>query len=246
MTKTEDYRRTLRELDHWEDFLLRESNLPGPRANLELLGAVVDEGDEAFFRYCLSFDAEEAPVNSPQVFLAACGVTGLGKLLAQRQRAALDDLRPFASDPRWRIREAVVMALEQWAHADRAAWMEAIRQWCAGNAFEKRAAIAALCHPDLLKNREDAQEALQLLDTLTDFLISNKNPKDEGWKVLRQGLGYCWSVAVAALPEAGKPAMEKWLVSPDKEARRLMIENLKKNRLQRIDPDWTARWSSAG
>ena len=33
-------------------------------------------------------------------------------------------------------------------------------------------------------------------------------------KTLRQGLGYCWSVAVAALPETGKPLMERWLVSP--------------------------------
>ena len=38
MTKVEEYRRTLRGLAEWERFLLEQSALPGPRANLELVG----------------------------------------------------------------------------------------------------------------------------------------------------------------------------------------------------------------
>ena len=34
MTTVEDYRRTLRDLAEWEPFLLEQSALPGPRANL--------------------------------------------------------------------------------------------------------------------------------------------------------------------------------------------------------------------
>jgi hypothetical protein len=60
--------------------------------------------------------------------------------------------------------------------------------------------------------------------------------------VLRQGLGYCWSVAVAALPEEGKPLMEKWCADPDPDIRWIMRENLRKNRLVRMDPAWSARW----
>jgi hypothetical protein len=62
--------------------------------------------------------------------------------------------------------------------------------------------------------------------------------KDESFKVLRQGMAYCWSVAVAALPEAGKPLMEKWLSSPDNDIRWIMKENLKKNRLIKMDANW--------
>ena len=62
--------------------------------------------------------------------------------------------------------------------------------------------------------------------------------KDESFKILRQGMGYCWSIAVAALPDAGKPLMEKWLSSKDKDIRWVMKENLKKNRLIKMDVDW--------
>ena len=51
-------------------------------------------------------------------------------------------------------------------------------------------------------------------------------------------MGYCWSVAVAALPDVGKPLMEKWLNSGDKDIIWMMKENLKKNRLIKMDADW--------
>ena len=57
-------------------------------------------------------------MNSPEEFLACCGVLGLGKLLVQGQSARLDTLHLFASDPRWRTREAVAMALQAYGRAD--------------------------------------------------------------------------------------------------------------------------------
>ena len=84
MTKKSDaYRETLRRLADWEPFLLAESGLSGPRANLELANVAADEGDAPLFRKLLSHDAERAPANSPHEFLAFCGVVGLGKLLAE-------------------------------------------------------------------------------------------------------------------------------------------------------------------
>jgi len=62
--------------------------------------------------------------------------------------------------------------------------------------------------------------------------------RDDSFKVLRKAMGYCWSVVVAALPEAGKPIMEKWLTSQDKDILWMMKENLKKNRLVKMDADW--------
>ena len=60
----------------------------------------------------------------------------------------------------------------------------------------------------------------------------------EGFQALRKGLGYCWSVAVVALPAEGKTMMEKWSTDPDKDIHWIMKENLKKTRLARMDADW--------
>jgi hypothetical protein len=48
---------------------------------------------------------------------------------------------------------------------------------------------------------------------------------------MRQALGYCWSVAVAADPEAALPVFRRWLEHPDLDARWIMRENLGKKRL---------------
>src|SRR5262245_33120405 len=107
-TKTEQYRDTLRTLSDWEPFLLQSSGLPGPRGNLELAQAVAEEGSKALFLQLLAADdPEQAPANSPGVFLAFCGLVGLGTVLAQGEREVLPLLRRYANDPRWRIREAV-------------------------------------------------------------------------------------------------------------------------------------------
>ena len=59
---------------------------------------------------------------------------------------------------------------------------------------------------------------------------------------MRQVLGYCWSVAVAAFPKKGKTMMERWFLSEDRDVRWIMRENLKKNRLARIDANWVEYW----
>ncbi|MCY1247415.1 hypothetical protein D9M72_607440 [compost metagenome] len=54
--------------------------------------------------------------------------------------------------------------------------------------------------------------------------------------MLRQGLGYCWSVAIAASPAEGFRRLERWAASDDKDVRWIVRENLKKARLARADP----------
>jgi hypothetical protein len=55
-----------------------------------------------------------------------------------------------------------------------------------------------------------------------------------------KGLGYCWSVAVAADPIGGRPAFERWLASEHPDVRRVVKANLKKARLARMDAAWVA------
>jgi hypothetical protein len=52
--------------------------------------------------------------------------------------------------------------------------------------------------------------------------------------VLRQALGYCWSVAIVGAPEVGMPMFEKWMRSEDPDVRWIVRENLKKDRLRKI------------
>jgi|WetSurMetagenome_2_1015567.scaffolds.fasta_scaffold218935_2 hypothetical protein len=244
MSKSADYRQFLRSLpmQDWEAYLLRESGLPGPRGNLELAQAAADEGDLPLFQHFLAFTPEIAPVNAPHEFLAFCGAVGLGRLLAEGQRQHLPTLRSCASDPRWRMREGVAMALQRLGKADMPALLAAVEPWCEGNWLEKRAAAAALAEPALLHDEFHALAALRLLDRITFSMENSPDSHSSGFKVLHQGMCYCWSVGAAAVPVAGKKLMEKWLVSPDPVIRRMMQENLKKNRLVRLDPQWVEKW----
>jgi len=238
VSKVEHYRQILHTLDEWDPFLLQESGLPGPRANLELLQAVADEGSETQFCRWLTLGPDRAPVNSPEQFLAVCGVVGLGRLLAEGDRTVLPILRGYASDPRWRMREGVAMALQRLGDRDMDALLAEMEGWSRGNWLEKRAAAAGLCEPRLLTRPEHAQRVLQILDGITTSVAAAEDRKSDTFKTLRQALGYCWSVAVAALPAEGKATMEKWLPVADPDVAWIMKENLKKKRLQRIAPAW--------
>lgn len=84
---------------------------------------------------------------------------------------------------------------------------------------------------------------LRILDEITASIQSVEDRKSDEFKALRKGLGYCWSVAVAALPEEGKKRMERWFSSDDKDVLWIMRENLKK-RLTRMDAEWVERWKA--
>lgn len=234
MSKSEDYKQTLRTLNDWVPFLKKNSGLPGPRGNLELAYAVAETGSQKQFEQFLTFDGKE---NTPEVFILFCGVVGLGKLAA-RQPELFNRLREYASDTRWRIREAVPTGLQLTGDQDMDLLIREMKAWSKDNWYEKRAAAATLAEPRLLKQPKHTKQVLPILDTITASMETGDEAKDESYKVLRQGMGYCWSVAVAALPEVGKPLMRKWLDSQDKDIRWIMKENLKKNRLVKMDAAW--------
>ena len=64
------------------------------------------------------------------------------------------------------------------------------------------------------------------------------NREIEDFNVLCKGLAYCWSIAVVANPERGKPLFEELARSEDPDVIRIVKSNLKKNRLIKMDPDW--------
>jgi hypothetical protein len=238
MSKINDYREKLKKLDNWIPYLKKNSGLPGPRGNLELAQAVLEEASEEQIEEFLTIPPEKARENTPEVFVVFCGVIGLGKLIANGQLGHFIKLREYASDPRWRIREATAMALQQVGDQNMDILLKELKGWSKGNWLEKRAVAAGLAEPRLLKETLIAGQVLHILDAITNAMESAEDRASEEYKILRQGMGYCWSVVVAALPKEGKPMMEKWLASEDKDIRWIMKENLKKNRLARIDAAW--------
>jgi hypothetical protein len=241
ISKVNFYIEELKSLKDWDSHLRAESGLPGARGNLELAQAFAEIGDENLIQKYIAIKPEDAPENTANVFLTFCGVVGLGTLISRGKTDCLAKLRPFASDSRWRIREAVAVALQRVGDADISLAIREAKEWSHGNFFEKRAAAAALCEPRLLKSADVASMVLEMLDDITASIVAFQDKGDEAFDVLRKGLAYCWSVAVAACPEKGKMLMEKWIRSKDRNVVCIMKENLKKNRLLKMDEGWVLK-----
>ena len=233
MGRVEQYRAELRRLTEWEPFLKKNSGLPGARANLELVEAVGEEADaERLWRLSASSDE----------FLALCGTAGLGHLAVSDPVPVMSWLHELAGDQRWRVREGVAIALQHLGRYSMPRLLAEMEKWATEGPYQQRAAAAGLCKPSLLKEPEHVARVLKVLDRITKSLAATSARKGEDFRVLRQTLAYSWSVAAAALPESGRPLMEKWLRSPDKDVAWLMEGNLAKARIAALGPAWVARW----
>jgi hypothetical protein len=233
--KVELYRAELRKRRDWEPYLKAHSGLPGPRGNLELLQAVGDEAEAGqLWRWSGSTDE----------YLAACGAAGLGRF-AIADRKVLPRLGELASDPRWRVREGVAMALQRLGKQDMTRLLLEMEKWAGGEPYVQRAAAAGLCEPVLLKAPAQAGQVLDILDRITRSLTTSRRRGQEDFRVLRQALGYCWSVAAAAAPAKGRRLFEKWLRSADSDVAWIMKTNLTKARMSALGADWIARHKRA-
>ena len=135
------------------------------------------------------------------------------------------------------------MALQAWGDVDRQALLDELPAWASASPFEGRAAMAALCEPRLLGDRRMVAGTLAILDRLTASVRDSADGRADDVRVLRQALGYGWSVAIAADIELGLPAFERWLLDPNADVRWIVRQNLGKARLARAAPAWlvTAR-----
>lgn len=244
MSKIDDYQIMLNETTDWQTVLMAESNLPGPRGNLELAQAVAICGTEQQFLSFLDQTPQLAPENTPQSFLAFCGTLGLGKLITNGQEHYLITLKQQANDPRWRTREAAAMALQYIGDHKPAFLLDICQEWKSGTWLEQRAVVAGLCEPHLLKSEDFCKTALTILDEITFHIRQEPPSKAKDFRTLRQALGYGWSVAITALPDPGKGYLEKWSQESHPDIRWIVRENLKKKRLQRMDMDWVEKFKN--
>jgi hypothetical protein len=212
-----EYREELRKRapEEWPEYLTRESGLPGPRANLELAQAVADVADAQTLDDLIATGDE---------YLAFCGVTGLTD--AKR-------LKLHATDGRWRIREAVAIALQRLGDKDFARIEAIVKAWSKdSDPFVQRAAVAAVCEPRLLHSNQNAKAAIDICGAVTATLKDRQ--KGDGRTALRKALGYGWSVAVAADPAAGLPVFHALQRSTDPDVRWIVTQNSKKARLAKL------------
>ncbi len=223
----------------WDAFLKEHSHLPGPKANLELAKAFSRVGTLMDFKKYIRLDEEDAPENTPDEFLTFCGVIGFGQYLAEyHDGGLLMQLMERANDPRWRIREAVVLALQIIGKKRLSRLMGYLSSWVEGTYLEQRAAIKAICEPDLLTDPKAALLALELLEWATATMVECDDLQDEEYYILKEALSDCWSVAVVALPEKGKSMMDRWIKEKHPVVSLIMKENLQKERLSQLDQDW--------
>jgi hypothetical protein len=219
------------------DFLLENSNLPGPRGNLELLYKFSKTATEAEINECFRYYSDDLK-NSQEEFVVMCGVLGYCYLHHSDIENTLSEIRKYASHASWRVRESVAMGIQELGVTDFEKTVNVLEKWMKGNQLELRAVVAGLCEPKLLKKPENAQKVLEILEQI--ILTFNKIPEKltQDGESLRKALGYGLSVAMVHLPEKGKELFEKLETSKNKHILWILRENLKKNRLLKMDPNW--------
>lgn len=208
MSRAADHRAALlaRDPSTWPDYLDAHSGLPGPRADLELAQTVAD---------LMTPELADALIASGDEYRTFCGILALGARAADPRVA--ERLRRHAVDERWRVREAVATALQRLGDRDLPALLAVVRSWTADpHPLVQRAAVAAICEPRLLRTPDAAAAAIEACRQTTAALLARSDRRDGDVRTLRQALGYCWSVAVAADPAPGLAAFGA-LDDPDRD-----------------------------
>jgi hypothetical protein len=231
------------------DHLVAHSRLPGPRMNLALVDDVAEavaelvawpdhRGDElaVLLDGWAALSSEDAPGDRPEVMLPCAAVLAYGAVAAVRADwwdHELAKVRRAASDPRWRVREMVAMAAQRMLAADWSRAVASMLAWARDrDPLVVRAAAAAVAEPSLLDVPDHAADALAIQRLAIESLRSTPASvrRSEGVRVLRQGLAYTVSVAVAATGEFDP--LEEMATSGDPDLRWAAKQNLAKARLR--------------
>jgi hypothetical protein len=235
-------------------YIIANSNLPGPRGNLELAeawGEVVEayarQAVEKLWGLCVemvNISADEAPVNDPKELIPFCGAVGIGTIgsvLPELFDQAIITLKKLANDSRWRMREAVPMGLKKLIASRSQDTLRVLEAWVVnGSLLELRAVAAGVAEPVLLKNEEIASTALELHKNIFRRVLKIEVRKTEDFRVLKKALGYTLSLVVCAVPEQGFDYMAQLVDTRDKDIQWIVKENLKKNRLVKNFPEEVA------
>ena len=235
------------------EYLTSNSNLPGPRGNLEVADAfakVIEdyskEEPEKLWNLCIrltTLSPAEAPVNNPKEFLVFCGAQGIGVLGASTTfyPKALSRLKELANDPRWRTREGVAMALQRLIRTQPEETLKQLASWIEkDNWLVMRAVAAGVAEPPNLKDKKTTEAALKLHRRIFAQILATNERSSTEFKTLKQALGYSLSVVIHAIPKEGFQYLQQLADSQDADVQWIVKENLKKNRLTKNFPEEVA------
>ena len=236
--------------EHLAEYLTSNSNLPGPRGNLELaavFGNVVEDHagrePERLWTLCMEltqYSPIEAPVNDPKEFLVFCGARGLGALGSSPKlfQKAMSRLKELACDPRWRTREGVAMAIQSMLEKQPQKTLNELEKWIeTDNWLVMRAVAAGVAEPALLKDEQTAKSAVDLHKKIFAKIVAAQERKSGEFKTLKQGLGYSLSVVVCAFQRDGFEYMRQLVDMLDTDVQWILRENMRKNRLVKNFPE---------
>ncbi|GAC69555.1 hypothetical protein GS4_26_00020 [Gordonia soli NBRC 108243] len=199
--------------------------MPGPRANTSLAIALAALADSDLVEQLLSSDDE---------YRVMCGAICVGARVADADTHAR--LQALAVDERWRVREGVVIGMQEAADTDLGIVQSVVRSWASQpDPLIARAAVATICEPRLLRSPAAAAIAIEVCGRASTVLTNTPRAtrRSPAARALRQALGYCWSVAVAADPHPGLAAFNALdITDPDLEW--IVRSNRGKKRLQRL------------
>ena len=178
--------------------LARVSGLPGPRANMGVLEAFADEcaarGEraDALLISLAKLDADHAPGATPLEFLPMCGVAAIGARAADDPKARdqlLAILHECADDLRFRVREAVPIALARVGATAGDALVPALEEWTNGF-FHAAAVLRALADPAFVTKLGKLEPVVARLDEA--FALAESAPRSTqrypGYKALLDAL----------------------------------------------------------
>ncbi|PPF38500.1 HEAT repeat domain-containing protein [Pseudoclavibacter sp. AY1H1] len=211
--------------EDWPAFLEENSGLPGPRANLSLASAVASTADALTIELLLRDRSE---------YTAMCAAAALSYGSSEPEFEAR--ARTLATDERWRVREGVAIGLQLLGDEHPEALVRIVQDWADDpHPLRQRAAIAAICEPRLLKNPQVADAALTACEHVTEqyAALSGARRRNADARTLRQALGYCWSIAVAASPTTGLTAFLA-LDPADRDIAWIVSQNRRKKRLSAL------------
>jgi hypothetical protein len=233
-----------------KEFLKANSNLPGPRGNLEMAYAFADcfdgdIGDEAWtFMIELSgIGIGQAPANDPGEMLPFCAALAAGSQYAyadeNRKKQIRRILRSAMNDERWRMREGAAMGFQRMAEKDFGTVKEIFDSLYPESSFlERRAVIAALAHPPVLKDRNAALYSLKTSEDIMDSIaaLGPEELKSAEFKVLSKGLEYALSVFTVYAPDEGFKMLRRFAAVQQKDIKRIIRSNLGKARIKKKYP----------
>lgn len=216
--------------------LARVSGLPGTRINVAVAQALADEcgrlGKKAdpLIDALVAEDADRAPGGTPLEFLPVCGVYALGARMAadpKRRSHGLAVLSDAAEDLRFRVRDAVPVALARVGAQGGDAFLEELEPWMDGY-FQAAAVLFAISRPEwgrLLSEPGPASlrlgEALALL-----YHASRADRRYPGFKALGDAVVAAAGPLTARLGGPILEVLEPWAKKDDPWLRDLVVQSM--------------------